>query len=72
MQEVCLMVESDLLCIQEVSEKLKVPERTVRYWARNRVIAGFKVGKKKWAFRAADVERSERRLGRGCAGGGAK
>ncbi len=72
MQEVCLMVDSDLLCIHDVSVKLKVPERTVRHWARTRVIPGFKVGKKKWAFRAADVERSERRLGRAAAGGGEK
>lgn len=72
MQEVCLMVESDLLCIHDVSEKLKVPERTVRHWARTRVLPGFKVGKKKWGFRAADVERSEPRLGRFPAGGGEK
>jgi hypothetical protein len=36
------------------------------------VLPGFKVGKKKWRFRAADVERSEPRLGRFRAGGGEK
>jgi hypothetical protein len=70
MQEVCLMVASDLLSIHEVSKTLNVPERTVRHWARTQVIAGFKPAKKKWVFHPADVERAKRRLGRSRNGGG--
>jgi excisionase family DNA binding protein len=66
------MVDNDLLSIRDVSQKLKVPERTLRHWVRNRVIAGFKLGKKKWVFRAVDVERSARRLGRWAANDGGR
>jgi excisionase family DNA binding protein len=59
------MVASDILYVDEVSSKFKVPRRTVRDWASKGVIPAFSVGKKKkWVFRAADVEQSERRLSR--------
>ena len=46
-----------VLRVNNVSRRLGIPERTVRWLASTGKLHAFKAGPKIWQFRAADVER---------------
>lgn len=52
-----------LWSVEDVSQYLRVPARTVRHWAGAKVLRGRKYGKL-WKFIPPEVVASARRLGR--------
>ena len=51
-----------VLSVHTVAIRCGVSDRTVRLWARNGRLPGFKDGPKIWRFRASDVEAVRARL----------
>ena len=45
------------LLVRHVAERLSVPERTIRYWAKTGRLPARRVSLKIWAFDEADVEK---------------
>jgi excisionase family DNA binding protein len=51
-----------ILSVHSAAIRLGVSDRTVRLWARNGRLRGFKDGPKMWRFRETDVEAVRARL----------
>lgn len=50
------MAKGRVLRVNNVSRRFGVPERTIRYWARNGRLPAFKITPKIWGFYSTDVE----------------
>jgi excisionase family DNA binding protein len=51
-----------ILSVHAVAVRFGVSDRTIRWWAKNGRLPGFKDGPKIWRFRATDVEAVRARL----------
>lgn len=65
--QICFAASDHSWSVREVSQCLRVPERTVRHWASTGVLRARKFGKL-WKFCQPEVHASARRLGRNCKG----
>jgi len=45
------------LRVNNVATRLRLPDRTVRDWARKHKLPGFKIDGKSWGFWAEDIDR---------------
>jgi len=52
-----------VLRVNNVSRRLGVPERTIRYWAKTGRLAGFRLTPKIWGFRSEDIDDFARQRG---------
>ena len=55
-QEGCSKMESDILTIKEISDYLRIKEKTAYYLASEGEIPGFKVGGS-WRFKKSEIEK---------------